>query len=307
MIKIDRKAGTSVTDQVVEQLRYLIASNYYKMNETLPPTRKLAEQVGISFHTVRKAYQLLVEEGILAVQQGSGYRVTARTPLSNEDRLEKGADIVQKLLLQLVGLGLDEGEIEYLVQEQIAMLDLGSENLRLVYVAPYAEMGMQCAEHINNTLQINVETATLPLADSIQDADMIFCPAPMVKQLNEQFPRIDTMGIVSYLSPESLDRIARLLSHETLGLVTYHAHSIPHLMSAIQQQTGFEGQIFGASLEDGATHIAEFIKQVDMVVYTPLSRRRMLPYTKQGKPAYIISHTVSKESLDAIQRIIPAL
>ena len=85
MIKIDRKAGTSVTEQVVEQLRYLIASSYYKMNETLPPTRKLAEQVGISFHTVRKAYQLLVDEDILEVQQGSGYRVTARTPLSNEE------------------------------------------------------------------------------------------------------------------------------------------------------------------------------------------------------------------------------
>ena len=114
MIRIDRSSGISVTVQLAEQLRYFIASSHYKVNETLPPTRKMAEQIGVSFHTVRKAYQLLVSEGILEVQQGSGYRVTVRTPLSNEDRLERGADIVQKALLQLVGLGMDEGEIEYL-------------------------------------------------------------------------------------------------------------------------------------------------------------------------------------------------
>ena len=78
MIEIDRSSSASVKDQLVEQLRFYIANGRYKVNEDLPATRKLAEQLGISFHTVRKAYQDLVEEGVLDARKGRGYRVTAR-------------------------------------------------------------------------------------------------------------------------------------------------------------------------------------------------------------------------------------
>ncbi len=307
MIEIDRSSSISVADQLVEQLRFYIASGRYKINEDLPATRKLADQLGISFHTVRKAYQQLVVEGILDAQQGRGYRVTARTPLSSEERLERGADIVQKSLLQLVGLGLDEGEIEYLVQEQLDILSLDAQDLKLVYVAPYKEMSEQCVEQIGNLLQMTVEPATLNQVSHIQDADFIFCPTPLVKQLNESLPRIDTMGTTVYLTPVTLDRIARLLSHETLGLITYHASTIPHLMSEIQQQTGYDGQILGASLEEGSTHLNQFIDQVDMIVYTPASRRRVLPFTRKGKSNFVISHIVSEQSLLAIQQLVPSL
>ncbi len=307
MIEIDRSSSASVTDQLAEQLRFYIASGRYKINEDLPATRKLADQLGISFHTVRKAYQLLVEEGILDSQQGRGYRVMARTPLSSEERLERGADIVQKALLQLVGLGLDEGEIEYLVQEQLDILNLDAQDLKLVYVSPYLEMSQQCVEQIGNLLQMTVEPATLNQLSQIQDADFIFCPTPLVKQLNESLPRIDTMGTTVYLTPDTLDRIARLLSHETLGLITYHANTIPHLMAEIQQQTGYDGQIFGASLEEGATHLTQFIDQVDLIVYTPASRRRVLPFTKKGKTNLLVSHIISEQSLLGIQQLVPSL
>lgn len=307
MIDIERGSRVSVKDQLVEQLRFYIASGRYKVNEDLPATRKLADQLGISFHTVRKAYRQLVEEGILESRQGRGYRVTARTPLSNEERLERGADIVQKSLLQLVGLGLDEGEIEYLVQEQLTVLNLDAQDLKMVFVAPYLEMAEQCVAQIDNLLQMSVEAATLGQLALIRDADFIFCPTPLVRQLNESLPRVDTMGTTVYLTPDTLDRIARLLSHETLGLITFHANTIPHLMAEIQQQTGYDGQIFGASLEDGAKHLNQFIDQVDLIVYTPSSRRRVLPFTKQGKPNYMVSHVVSEQSLEMIQRLVPSL
>ena len=227
--------------------------------------------------------------------------------LSSEERLERGADIVQKSLLQLVGLGLDEGEIEYLVQEQLTVLNLDAQDLKLVFVGPYLEMARQCAEQIGNLLQMSVEPATLSQLSTLQDADLICCPTPLVRQLNESLPRIDTMGTTVFLTPGSLDRIARLLSHETLGMITYHANTIPHLMAEIQQQTGYDGQIFGASLEDGARHLNQFIDQVDMIVYTPASRRRVLPFTKKGKPHYMLAHVISEQSLTMIQQLVPSL
>ena len=311
MIKIDRSSSISVPEQIAEQLRFSIASRQYKVNDTLPPTRKMADQVGVSFHTVRKAYQLLVDEGILEVQQGRGYSIASRVPLSNEEQLERGAEIVQKALQQLVGLGLDESEIEYLVEEQLAIMDLGATDLKMVFIAPYMEMAEHCAQQIGNALQMNLEPLSTHNTEGVHDADYLFCPIPLVKQINESFPKIDVLGTTVYLTPDTLDRIARLLSHESLGLVTFYDESIPHLMGDIQRQTGFGGQILGASLEKGTTHMAQFIRQVDMIIYTPLSRRRALPFIKQagesGTSTLEISHLISPQSLNSIQQLIPSL
>ena len=74
MITIDRTSNIPVYEQLVEKVRYLIASGQFQIDETLPSTRTLAKQVGVSFHTVRKAYQQLEDEGWLEVRIGSGYR-----------------------------------------------------------------------------------------------------------------------------------------------------------------------------------------------------------------------------------------
>ena len=52
-ITIRRTSKTPVHEQLVEQLRYLIASGHYQIDQPLPSTRVLAKQLSISFHTVR--------------------------------------------------------------------------------------------------------------------------------------------------------------------------------------------------------------------------------------------------------------
>ena len=307
MIKIERTSSISVTDQLVEQLRYQIASGAYKVNESVPPTRKLASQLGISFHTVRKAYQHLVKEGILSVQQGSGYKVLARTPLSSEERLERGAAIVQDALQKLVGLGLDESDIEYLVQEQLTIFETISESYKVVFAAPYIEMASHCAAQVSTTLQLNADPAPLSQIAQHQDTDYFLCRHSDVKKISEMFPRVDVIGISIYLQPNTLDRIAHLYPQETLGLIAYYSDTIPHMMNEIQNQTDFSGQIFAASLEEGSSHLNQFIDQTDLIVYTPKCKRRLLAYTKSDKTFLEIKHLVSIESLKSIQEALPDL
>lgn len=307
MLKIERSSAISVTDQLVEQLRYQIASGTYKVNESVPPTRKLASQLGISFHTVRKAYQRLVHEGILSVQQGSGYKVLARTPLSSEERLERGATIVQEALQKLVGLGLEEQDIEYLVQEQLTIFEAISQDFKVIFASPYMEMAIQCANQISSHLQVHIEPEIFGQINNHQDADYFLCRHSDVKKVSESFPRVDVIGITTYLEPPTLDRIAHLFAQETLGLITQFTETIPHLMGEIQTQTGFSGQIFGASLEEGSSHLKQFIDQTDLVVYTPNCKRRLLSYTKSGTTFIELKHLVSVESLQTIQEALPHL
>ena len=122
MITIDRSAGTSVQEQLAGQLRYLIASGHFQVEELLPSTRALGRQLGVSFHTVRKAYQQLEQEGLVEARVGSGYRVKARQVLGKSERYERGAAIVEDALQRLIGLGLQEAELEHLIAEQLGRL-----------------------------------------------------------------------------------------------------------------------------------------------------------------------------------------
>ncbi len=305
MITIDRTSNTPVHEQLAEQLRFLIASGHFKIDETLPSTRGLGNQVGVSFHTVRKAYQQLEQDGLLVARVGSGYRVKERVTRGKGERMERGAAVVQEALQRLIGLGLDSEEIEYLFEEQRDLLDSATPGQKLVFAAPFREMADACAEQVALALQQNVEPTTLDRLTAHQDADYVFAAFPDLQTVMEGVPRADAVGVITYLDPKALARVARMLGHETLGLVTRHADAIAPLMAHLRAATRFSGQTIAASIDEGARHLQQFIDQTDLIVYTPQSRRRLLPLLEEAQPRVEITPLVSRDSLEELRQVVP--
>ena len=109
---------------IADRIRLMIATKQFQVGEALPSTRELGRQLEASFHTVRKAYHSLAEEGLLKSEKGKGFLVMRqRTLLDKEQRLEVGGAKVQSLVEELVGYGLDDAEIELLFQEQLDYMD----------------------------------------------------------------------------------------------------------------------------------------------------------------------------------------
>jgi GntR family transcriptional regulator len=305
--QVDPDSNTSVRDQLVEQLRYLIASGHFKIDDPLPSTRDLGDQLDISFHTVRKAYQELEDEGLLGAKVGSGYTVKERTPLAKSERIERGAEVVHDALRTLIGLGLSEAEIESLFQEQANMLDHASLERKLVVVGPHAELNSTYAEHISSSLQQAVRPVPLSQIDQHQDADFAFTPHPYVTRVLESIPRGDTVGFVAHLPSPILDRVARLLDRETLGLVTRYRETIPPLSEELRTKTAYGGQIRGASIEEGIDHLPNLLTQTDLLLYTPDSRRRLLPYLNDDAPDHAeLAVRISEDSIEAMLEVVPA-
>jgi GntR family transcriptional regulator len=305
--QVDPDSNTSVRDQLVEQLRYLIASGHFKIDDPLPSTRDLGDQLDISFHTVRKAYQELEDEGLLGAKVGSGYTVKERTPLAKSERIERGAEVVHDALRTLIGLGLSEAEIESLFQEQANMLDHASLERKLVVVGPHAELNSTYAEHISSSLQQAVRPVPLSQIDQHQDADFAFTPHPYVTRVLESIPRGDTVGFVAHLPSRILDRVARLLDRETLGLVTRYRETIPPLSEELRTKTAYGGQIRGASIEEGIDHLPNLLTQTDLLLYTPDSRRRLLPYLNDDAPDHTeLAVRISEDSIEAMLEVVPA-
>jgi len=92
---IDHKSGVPFYRQIIEQIKFGIASGELGAGDRLPTVRQLAVDLSINPNTVVRAYRELEIEGVLNTQQGSGTFVGNEKP--EIDRLEK-----QRMLDQIV-------------------------------------------------------------------------------------------------------------------------------------------------------------------------------------------------------------
>jgi GntR family transcriptional regulator len=76
--RLDLKSGVPFYRQIVDQIRYAIASRQLLPGEQLPTVRDLAVQLEINPNTARKAYSELEILGVLDTQQGTGTFVGER-------------------------------------------------------------------------------------------------------------------------------------------------------------------------------------------------------------------------------------
>ena len=70
--KLDPKAGTPFYPQIIDQIKFGIASGNLKIGEQLPTVRSLAVDLKVNLNTVAKAYKELEIQNILETQQGTG-------------------------------------------------------------------------------------------------------------------------------------------------------------------------------------------------------------------------------------------
>ncbi len=70
--KLDPKSGIPFYRQIIDQIRYGIASGQLKLGEQLPTVRALAVDLKVNLNTVTKAYKELEIQKVLETQQGTG-------------------------------------------------------------------------------------------------------------------------------------------------------------------------------------------------------------------------------------------
>lgn len=77
MISISLTSPVPLHDQLVAELRRLLATGKLALGDELPPVRQLAGDLGINLNTVARAYRELTEAGLLASARGRGTVVIA--------------------------------------------------------------------------------------------------------------------------------------------------------------------------------------------------------------------------------------
>ena len=79
-ITINLTDGVPIYRQIVNQVKYLVASGLLRAGEELPPIRTLALQLKVTPNTIVKAYGELETSGIVHKRRGSGTFVSEGRP-----------------------------------------------------------------------------------------------------------------------------------------------------------------------------------------------------------------------------------
>lgn len=275
MIRIDRSASTPPFEQLVSQLRFQIMAGKYKPGNLLPSTRELGAQLGLSFHTVQRAYSRLAADGYVKAEPGRGFRVGHPPVLPKGERMEKGADIMQETLRQLAALGLSEREIDYTFQESIAYFDTASSERKIVLATPFLEIAEIISVQAEKTLQENVLPVTLDALSNHPDADLVLAPMPHVIAATEIMEEVPVRGLMIHFTPDVLDPIARMLPHESLGVVTGYPDTITPVLSELKTQTCFRSQVVATALDAPERSVKNLLRNVDLLAFTPKCSRRV--------------------------------
>jgi GntR family transcriptional regulator len=119
-ITIDERDQRPLYQQVVDEIKALIAGGELPEGSSLPPVRQVAADLGVNLNTIAYAYRQLQKQGLVRIRHGAGAVVTSRLLSETTDaqlRSQLGTALTH---LALAGLKLSE--VRTLLEAELSRL-----------------------------------------------------------------------------------------------------------------------------------------------------------------------------------------
>jgi GntR family transcriptional regulator len=116
--------GVPIYRQIVNQIKYLVASELLRPGEELPPIRTLALQLKVTPNTIVKAYDELEISGVVHKRRGAGTYVSEGRPqMAQKDRLRVIEQRIDALLAEAHQLNFTADDLIRLLRERRAAME----------------------------------------------------------------------------------------------------------------------------------------------------------------------------------------
>ena len=124
-IQLSNGGGAPIYQQIVSQVKYLVASGRMKPGDEVEPIRRLAQRLVVNPNTVARAYLELERDGVVTKRHGTGTFIAERPPTVSQRQKQKILnDRADALLAEAHQLGLDVEDVIKLVRERSTKLAL---------------------------------------------------------------------------------------------------------------------------------------------------------------------------------------
>jgi GntR family transcriptional regulator len=124
-IHVTEHDGVPYYQQLVSQIKALIATGRLEPGEQLPPVRKLAEQLVINPNTVARSYRELESEGVVETRRGAGVFVAnGASPLSRREIQRRLQSRIDQLLAEAHQMSVDQEALIQLIRKRGRQFDI---------------------------------------------------------------------------------------------------------------------------------------------------------------------------------------
>ena len=126
-ITLNLADGVPIYRQIVNQVKYLVASGLLQPGEELPPIRTLALQLKVTPNTIVKAYGDLEAAGVVHTRRGAGTYVSeGRQHIARRERQRIIEHRIDALLAEAHHLNFTTEDIVRMVRERRAAMEPGT-------------------------------------------------------------------------------------------------------------------------------------------------------------------------------------
>jgi len=125
LLRVNHLSGVPLYLQLMEQVKHALETGALEPGEKLPTIRKVAADLVMNPNTVARAYRELEQAGVIEVRHGAGaYAGSSGTRPTW--LLQKAKAVVRRSIESLTSLGLTEGEIRRLFENEVALQRSGA-------------------------------------------------------------------------------------------------------------------------------------------------------------------------------------
>ena len=117
---VDPHSGLPVYRQLMDQVKYYVASGVLKPGDLTPSIRELARALSVNPTTIVKAYSELSHEGVIEMRQGKGAFVAEKAGLMPAAEREKALRrMARQLAVEAAQMGASREQVLRIVQDEL--------------------------------------------------------------------------------------------------------------------------------------------------------------------------------------------
>lgn len=110
-INLDFQSRIPIYEQIVNNIEKYVAVGILREKSQIPSIRELANNLGINPNTVKKAYDILENKGVIMTISTKGTFISNNTKMVLENKIDKEINMIKDKIRELENMGISKKEI----------------------------------------------------------------------------------------------------------------------------------------------------------------------------------------------------
>ena len=313
-VRIEPNSHLPVHVQLKEQIRFLILSGDLTPETKLPTTRQLAGFLRINRNTVLKAYQELVQEGLIECRQGRGCIVKEQPAAVTQAVSAPLLKIIDRAIEEAGELGVSPEKFGTLAYARASQRRDVQVKRRLAFVECEARIATAFAQAIQEKLDVQVipvvlrdlQQPTPDVEEHIREVRVVATTFFHIQEVRRLLAKAkkEVIGLGVKLPLDKLVQIAAIPAGTPVAMVCAMGDSALNMKRSLENSgiKNLDGRVCGV---DDRQKLLETLQEVPVVIASDLVAEEVRPLLRPVQELIVLDYmAVDEGGISLLQSVL---